>query len=85
MTPPKVKGADFIGKEAHLRHRESDPLAVLCTLTVDDHTSKSGHEALHARPRADPREGRLAPRRRARPRLVRDERRVPARRSASTS
>src|SRR3954463_3745775 len=44
MTPPKVKGADFIGKEAHLRHRESDPLAVLCTLTVDDHTSKSGQK-----------------------------------------
>src|SRR3954451_7713035 len=44
MTPPKMKGADFIGKEAHLRHRESDPLAVLCTLTVDDHTSKSGQK-----------------------------------------
>jgi glycine cleavage system aminomethyltransferase T/glycine/D-amino acid oxidase-like deaminating enzyme len=42
MTPPKVKGADFVGKEAHLRHRDSDPVAVLCTLTVDDHTSKSG-------------------------------------------
>ncbi len=42
MTPPKVKGADFVGKEAHLRHRESEPVAVLCTLTVDDHTSKSG-------------------------------------------
>jgi glycine cleavage system aminomethyltransferase T len=42
MTPPKVKGADFVGKEAHLRHRESDPVAVLCTLTVDDHTSKDG-------------------------------------------
>src|SRR5213075_590852 len=42
MTSPKVKGADFVGKEAHLRHRESDPVAVLCTLTVDDHTSRSG-------------------------------------------
>src|SRR5690242_10940180 len=44
MTPPKVKGVDFIGKEAHLRHRESDPVAVLCTLTVDDHTSSSGQK-----------------------------------------
>src|SRR6476661_2958843 len=44
MTPPKVKGADFIGKEAHLRQRDSDPLAVLCTLTVDDHTSSSGEK-----------------------------------------
>ena len=31
-----------------------DPQTVLCTLTVDDHTSASGHEALHARRRADP-------------------------------
>jgi len=44
MTPPKVKGADFVGKEAHLRHREEAPAAVLCTLTVDDHTSKSGQK-----------------------------------------
>src|SRR3954454_16955343 len=42
MTPPKVKGADFVGKEAHLRHRDADPVAVLCTLTVDDHMSSSG-------------------------------------------
>src|SRR5689334_10850354 len=44
MTPPKVKGADFVGKEAHLRHRDSDPVAILCTLTVDDHTSSSGQK-----------------------------------------
>ena len=37
-----MKSADFIGKEAHLRHREEEPAAVLCTLTVDDHTSKDG-------------------------------------------
>ena len=33
---------DFVGKEAHLRHREEEPAAILCTLTVDDHTSASG-------------------------------------------
>jgi glycine cleavage system aminomethyltransferase T/glycine/D-amino acid oxidase-like deaminating enzyme len=44
MTSPKVKSQDFVGKEAHLRHREADPVAVLCTLTVDDHTSKSGEK-----------------------------------------
>jgi glycine cleavage system aminomethyltransferase T/glycine/D-amino acid oxidase-like deaminating enzyme len=38
----KPKGEDFVGKEAHLRHREEDPAARLCTLTVDDHTSASG-------------------------------------------
>ena len=39
---PKVKEQDFVGKEAHLRHREEEPAAILCTLTVDDHTSASG-------------------------------------------
>ncbi len=37
-----VKQPDFIGKEAHVRHREEEPAAVMCTLTVDDHTSKDG-------------------------------------------
>jgi len=38
----KVKKADFIGKDAYLAARETDPVTVLCTLTVDDHTSASG-------------------------------------------
>lgn len=37
-----VKKADFIGKEAYLKAREEDPAAILCTLTVEDHTSQSG-------------------------------------------
>jgi glycine cleavage system aminomethyltransferase T/glycine/D-amino acid oxidase-like deaminating enzyme len=37
-----VKEDDFVGKEAHIRHREEEPAAVLCTLTVDDHTSSNG-------------------------------------------
>jgi glycine cleavage system aminomethyltransferase T len=37
-----VKEADFIGKEHYLRQRADEPAAVLCTLTVDDHTSSSG-------------------------------------------
>ncbi len=37
-----VKDEDFIGKEAHVRHRGEEPAALMCTLTVDDHTSKSG-------------------------------------------
>ena len=41
MQRPKVKDADFIGKEAHLRHRDEEPAAILCTLTVDDNTSPS--------------------------------------------
>jgi glycine cleavage system aminomethyltransferase T len=42
MAWGKVKEQDFVGKEEHVRHRESDPVAVMCTLTVDDHTSASG-------------------------------------------
>jgi glycine cleavage system aminomethyltransferase T len=42
MAWGKVKEQEFIGKEAHLRHREEEPAAILCTLTVDDHTSSSG-------------------------------------------
>ena len=42
MAWGKVKDQDFVGKEAHLRHREEDPATVMCTLTVDDHTSASG-------------------------------------------
>jgi glycine cleavage system aminomethyltransferase T/glycine/D-amino acid oxidase-like deaminating enzyme len=38
----KVKNEDFVGKEAHVAHRSTDPVAMLCTLTIDDHTSRSG-------------------------------------------
>jgi glycine cleavage system aminomethyltransferase T/glycine/D-amino acid oxidase-like deaminating enzyme len=42
MSGPKVKDEDFVGRDAHLRHRDEDPAAILCTLTVDDHRSTSG-------------------------------------------
>ena len=42
MSTPKVKAEEFVGKEAHLRHREEEPAAILCTLTVDEHTSRGG-------------------------------------------
>ncbi len=42
MAWGKVKDQDFIGKEAHIGHREAPPAASMCTLTVDDHTSSSG-------------------------------------------
>ncbi|HEV2216370.1 MAG TPA: FAD-dependent oxidoreductase [Candidatus Dormibacteraeota bacterium] len=44
MSAPRVKAEDFVGKEAHLRHREEEPAAILCSLTVDNHTSKSGEK-----------------------------------------
>lgn len=42
LARPKVKRADFIGREAYLQARDEEPAATLCTLTVDDHTSASG-------------------------------------------
>ena len=42
MQRPKVKAADFVGKEAYLAQRAAEPQSVLCTLTVEDHTSASG-------------------------------------------
>jgi len=39
LARPKVKSADFVGKDAYLAAREAEPAAVLCTLTVEDHTS----------------------------------------------
>jgi glycine cleavage system aminomethyltransferase T/glycine/D-amino acid oxidase-like deaminating enzyme len=44
MTAPRVKEEDFVGKAAHLRHRDEEPAAIMCTLTVDDHRSKSGEK-----------------------------------------
>ncbi len=42
MQRPKVKAADFVGKQAYLEQRDAEPQTVLCTLAVDDHTSASG-------------------------------------------
>ncbi len=46
MQRPKVKKADFVGREAYVAQRETlsttGPATVLCTLSVDDHTSASG-------------------------------------------
>ncbi|MEK7326412.1 MAG: glycine cleavage T C-terminal barrel domain-containing protein [Chloroflexota bacterium] len=42
LARPQVKPQDFVGKEAYLKQRAGQPAATLCTLTVDDNTSKSG-------------------------------------------
>jgi glycine cleavage system aminomethyltransferase T/glycine/D-amino acid oxidase-like deaminating enzyme len=45
MTRPKVKAQDFVGKAAYLQQRSTRPVAVLCTLTIDDAVSASSGEA----------------------------------------
>ena len=47
--PPTSSAARPTSRSARRRRQ-----TVLCTLTVDDHTSRQRHEALHARRRADP-------------------------------
>jgi glycine cleavage system aminomethyltransferase T/glycine/D-amino acid oxidase-like deaminating enzyme len=42
MQRPKVKAADFVGREAYVAQRDQPVESVLCTLVVDDHTSASG-------------------------------------------
>ncbi len=42
MAWGRVKDEDFVGKAAHVGHREQPQAAAMCTLTVDDHTSASG-------------------------------------------
>ena len=42
LARPRVKAAEFIGKEAYLKAREEGPSAILCTLTMEDHNSSAG-------------------------------------------
>ena len=42
MSRAKWKDQDFVGKDAVIAQAQEAPKAVLCTLTVDDHTSASG-------------------------------------------
>ena len=84
MARPTVKDADFVGREAYLRQRAAAPAAVLCTLTVDDPTSKCGVKRymLGREPILSPR--RRAADRRQGPPVVRDVGRLGAVASAST-
>ena len=42
LARPKVKKANFIGKDAYIRARAEGPAAVMCTLTLDDPTEATG-------------------------------------------
>ncbi len=42
LSRPRVKKADFIGKEAYLNARQEVPAARCCTLTMESHVSSSG-------------------------------------------
>jgi glycine cleavage system aminomethyltransferase T len=42
LARPQVKPQDFIGKDVYLKQRAEPPAVTLCTLTIDDNTSRSG-------------------------------------------
>ena len=42
LARPRVKAADFTGKEAYLAARAAGPAALCCTLTMESHVSGSG-------------------------------------------
>ena len=42
LMRPRVKDAEFTGRDAYIGQRAEDPAAVLCSLTVDDHVSANG-------------------------------------------
>ncbi|HEY7630555.1 MAG TPA: FAD-dependent oxidoreductase, partial [Thermoleophilaceae bacterium] len=44
MAWGKVKEDEFVGKEAHVRHREEEPAATMCTLTLDDEARSASGE-----------------------------------------
>jgi glycine cleavage system aminomethyltransferase T len=44
MAWGKVKEDEFVGKDAHVRHREEEPAATLCTLTLDDDARSASGE-----------------------------------------
>jgi glycine cleavage system aminomethyltransferase T/glycine/D-amino acid oxidase-like deaminating enzyme len=44
LALPKVKKQDFIGKEAYLKARDEEADTLLCTLTVEDHTTSTGEK-----------------------------------------
>ena len=44
LARPRVKDADFIGKEAYLAARQEDPCAQLCVLTMESLTCEAGYE-----------------------------------------
>ncbi len=45
LARPKVKSADFIGKEAYLAARDAgEPEVLMCTMTVDDLTDSQGRQ-----------------------------------------
>jgi glycine cleavage system aminomethyltransferase T len=44
LARPKVKSADFIGKDAYLAARQAGPAAIMCTLSMDSQRCAAGYD-----------------------------------------
>jgi glycine cleavage system aminomethyltransferase T len=44
LARPKVKSADFLGKDAYLKAREEGPAAIMCTLSMDSQRCADGYD-----------------------------------------
>ncbi|MDP9465393.1 MAG: glycine cleavage system protein T, partial [Actinomycetota bacterium] len=44
LARPKVKSAEFMGKEAYLKARDEKPAAIMCTLSMDSQRCAAGYD-----------------------------------------
>ena len=44
LARPKVKSADFMGKDAYMKAREEAPAAIMCTLSMDSQRCADGYD-----------------------------------------
>ncbi|HEY0520606.1 MAG TPA: FAD-dependent oxidoreductase, partial [Ilumatobacteraceae bacterium] len=44
LARPKVKAADFMGKEAYMKARDEKPAAIMCTLSMDSQRCADGYD-----------------------------------------
>ena len=44
LARPKVKSADFMGKEAYMKARDEKPAAIMCTLSMDSQQCAAGYD-----------------------------------------
>ncbi len=44
LARPKVKSADFMGKEAYMKARDEEPAAIMCTLSMDSQKCAAGYD-----------------------------------------
>jgi len=44
LARPKVKAADFMGRDAYMKARDEEPAAIMCTLSMDSQQCADGYD-----------------------------------------